>query len=154
MQMKVKDKGVLPITDERMTRFMITLEQGVELVWHAFEGMVGGEIYVKKIPSMSVVYLARALAPECKLDFVGIRPGEKLHEQMIGKEDAYYTFEYPEHYKILPTTNEWSTAPERIKDGVKVMEGFTYRSDNNTKWMTGDELMAWVNSNRDYIGII
>ena len=150
----IKDKGVLPITDERMTRFMITLDQGVELVWHAFDDMVGGEIYVKKIPSMSVVDLARALAPECKLEFVGIRPGEKLHEQMIGEEDAHYTFAYPEHYKILPVINEWSTSPERIKDGVKVAEGFTYRSDNNTEWMSADELMAWVNNNRDYIGKI
>lgn len=151
---EIKHKGVLPITDERMTRFMITLEQGVELVWHAFDDMVGGEIYVKKIPSMSVVNLARALAPECKLDYVGIRPGEKLHEQMIGAEDAHYTFEYLEHYKILPVINDWSTSPERIKDGVKVDDGFTYRSDNNTEWMTPDQLMAWVNSNREHIGKI
>ena len=150
----IKDTGVLPITDARMTRFMITLEQGVELVWHAFNDMVGGEIYVKKIPSMSVVDLARALAPDCKLNFVGIRPGEKLHEQMIGEEDAYHTFEYPEHYKILPAINEWSTSPERIKDGTKVAETFTYRSDNNQEWMTADELMVWVHSNRNYIGKI
>ena len=150
----IKDQGVLPITDERMTRFMITLDQGVELVWHAFEDMVGGEIYVKKIPSMSVVDLARALAPECELEFVGIRPGEKLHEQMIGEEDSHYTFEYPDHYKILPVINEWSTSPERIKDGAKVAEGFTYRSDNNTEWMSANELVAWVNSNRNYIGKI
>jgi UDP-N-acetylglucosamine 4,6-dehydratase/5-epimerase len=150
----IKDQGILPITDARMTRFMITLDQGVELVWHAFDDMVGGEIYVKKIPSMSVIDLARALAPECKLEFVGIRPGEKLHEQMIGEEDAHSTFEYTEHYKILPVINGWSTSPERIKDGVKVTESFTYRSDNNTKWMSADELMAWVNSNRDCIGRI
>lgn len=150
----IKDQGVLPITDKRMTRFMITLEQGVELVWHAFNDMVGGEIYVKKIPSMSIVDLARALAPECNLEFVGKRPGEKLHEQMIGEEDASYTFEYPEYYKILPVINEWSISPERIKNGVKVAEGFTYRSDNNAEWMTADELMAWVNSNRAYIGNI
>ena len=150
----IRYKGILPITDDRMTRFMITLEQGVKLVWHAFEDMVGGEIYVKKIPSMSVVNLARALAPECKLKIVGIRPGEKLHEQMIGAEDAYYTFEYPKHYKILPVINDWSTSPARIKDGVKVVDGFTYRSDNNTEWMTDDQLMAWVNSNREHIGRI
>ena len=148
----IKDKGVLPITDKRMTRFMITLEQGVELVWHAFDDMVGGEIYVKKIPSMSVVDLARALAPECKLEFVGIRPGEKLHEQMIGEEDANYTFEYSEHYKILPVINDWSTSLERIKDGVKVGEDFNYCSNNNAEWMSADELMGWVNSNRNYIG--
>ena len=150
----IKEQGILPITDERMTRFMITLEQGVELVWHAFEDMVGGEIYVKKIPSMSVVDLARALAPGCKLEFVGIRPGEKLHEQMIGEEDAHYTYEYPEHYKILPVINNWSTSPERIKDGVKVAQDFVYRSDNNPKWMTKEELITWVDTNRDYIGKI
>jgi len=150
----IKHKGVLPITDERMSRFMITLEQGVELVWHAFEDMVGGEIYVKKIPSMMVVDLARALAPECKLDVVGIRPGEKLHEQMIGEEDSHYTFEYEEHYKILPAINNWSTSAERIKNGVKVQEGFTYRSDNNKEWMTAQELMSWVNLNIENIGKI
>ena len=150
----IKDQGVLPITDARMTRFMITLEQGVELVWHAFSDMVGGEIYVKKIPSMSVVDLARALAPECELNFVGVRPGEKLHEQMISEEDAYYTFEYPEHYKILPVINNWSTTPERIKSGVKVADDFTYSSNNNKEWMSTEELIAWVNSNRNYIGKI
>jgi len=150
----IKHKGVLPITDERMSRFMITLEQGIELVWHAFEDMVGGEIYVKKIPSMMVVDLARALAPECKLDVVGIRPGEKLHEQMIGEEDSHYTFEYEEHYKILPAINNWSTSSERIKNGIKVQEGFTYRSDNNKEWMTAQELMSWVNLNIENIGKI
>ena len=148
----IKDKGVLPITDERMTRFMITLEQGVELVWHAFKDMVGGEIYVKKIPSMSVIDLARALAPSCKLNFVGIRPGEKLHEQMIGAEDSHYTFEYPEHYKILPVINDWASSPERIKDGLKVAEGFTYSSDKNNDWMSSDQLMMWINNNRRSIG--
>ncbi|MEE2999640.1 MAG: UDP-N-acetylglucosamine 4,6-dehydratase (inverting) [Pseudomonadota bacterium] len=148
----IKSKGVLPITDERMTRFMITLEQGVELVWHALEDMVGGEIYVKKIPSMSVVDLAKALAPGCKLEIVGIRPGEKLHEQMIGEEDAYYTYAYPNYYKILPAINDWSTSSERIKDGVKVAQDFTYRSDNNSEWMNKDVLINWVKSNRDHIG--
>jgi len=150
----VKDTGVLPITDERMSRFMITLEQGVDLVWHAFEDMIGGEIYVKKIPSMLMVDLARTLAPKCKLKIIGIRPGEKLHEQMIGEEDAFYTFEYPEHYKILPAINDWSTSPERIKDGVKVPEGFTYRSDSNKEWMSPQDLMAWVNTNINEIGKI
>jgi len=150
----IKSTGILPITDERMTRFMITLEQGVELVWQAFYDMVGGEIYVKKIPSMAVVDLARALAPDCKLEFVGIRPGEKLHEQMIGEEDAHYTYEYPKYYKVLPVINKWYSSPERIKDGIKVAEGFTYRSNNNNEWMTGGELMTWVNLNRDDIGKI
>jgi UDP-N-acetylglucosamine 4,6-dehydratase len=150
----IKDSGVIPITDERMTRFMITLEEGVGLVWHAFQDMVGGEIYVKKIPSMLMVDLARTLAPNCRLKTIGIRPGEKLHEQMIGEDDSYHTFEYREHFKILPAINDWSTSPERIKDGVKVPEGFSYRSDTNKEWMTPQELMAWVDTNIDEIGKI
>ncbi len=152
--LSIRDKGVLPITDDRMTRFMISLEQGVELVWHAFEDMIGGEIYVKKIPSMKVTDLARVVAPECKQEVVGIRPGEKLHEQMIGAEDAYYTYEYPEHFKILPTINEWGSSPERIKDGKKVSEGFVYSSDNNAEWMTDADLQVWIDSNREKIGSI
>lgn len=152
--MSIREKGVLPITDDRMTRFMISLEQGVELVWHAFEDMVGGEIYVKKIPSMKVTDLARVVAPECKQEVVGIRPGEKLHEQMIGAEDSYYTYEYPEHFKILPTINEWASSPERIKDGTKVPEGFVYASDNNAEWMSDAQLQAWIDTNREKIGSI
>ena len=152
--MSIKDRGVLPITDARMTRFMISLEQGVELVWHAFEDMVGGEIYVKKIPSMKVTDLARVVAPDCKQEVVGIRPGEKLHEQMIGAEDAYYTYEYPEHYKILPAINNWDKDTNRIKDGKRVPEGFVYASDNNTEWMTDAELKAWIEANREKIGAI
>ena len=152
--MSIRDKGVLPITDDRMTRFMISLEQGVELVWHAFEDMIGGEIYVKKIPSMKVTDLARVVAPECSQEIVGIRPGEKLHEQMISPEDAYYTYEYPEHFKILPTINDWASSPERIKDGKKVPEGFVYASDNNTEWMTEVDLQAWIDANREKIGAI
>jgi UDP-N-acetylglucosamine 4,6-dehydratase len=152
--LSIRERGELPVTDERMTRFMISLEQGVELVWHAFEDMVGGEIYVKKIPSMKVTDLARGVAPECKHKVVGIRPGEKLHEQMIGAEDSYYTFEYPEHFKILPSINNWSVSPERIKDGIKVPEGFVYASDNNTEWMSDTDLRAWVDVNRGKIGDI
>ena len=152
--MSIKNKGVLPITDDRMTRFMISLEQGVELVWHAFEDMVGGEIYVKKIPSMKVTDLAAVVAPEARQDVVGIRPGEKLHEQMIGAEDAYFTYEYPEHYKILPQINNWDKDASRIKDGKKVPEGFVYASDNNVQWMSNDELQAWINANRSKIGVI
>ncbi len=137
-----------------MTRFMISLEQGVELVWHAFQDMVGGEIYVKKIPSMKVVDLAKAVAPDAKLKFIGIRPGEKLHEQMIGAEDSYYTFEYPEHFKILPTINDWGISPERIKNGKKVPEGFVYSSDNNTEWMSDADLQEWIDDHREKIGSI
>tara|TARA_R110001583_G_scaffold185625_1_gene345859 strand:+ start:9639 stop:10637 length:999 start_codon:yes stop_codon:yes gene_type:complete len=152
--MSIKDKGVLPITDERMTRFMISLEEGVELVWHAFEDMTGGEIYVKKIPSMKVTDLATVVAPEAKQEVIGIRPGEKLHEQMISAEDAYYTYEYPEHFKILPVINNWSSDPARIKDGVKVAEDFVYASDNNSQWMSQEDLQGWIDANREKIGDI
>ena len=133
---------------------MISLEQGVELVWHAFDDMVGGEIYVKKIPSMKVTELAKAVAPEAKVEFVGIRPGEKLHEQMISPEDSFYTYEYPEHYKILPAIHNWDTTTERIKDGTKVPEGFEYSSDNNPEWMSVAELQAWIAANQYKIGNI
>lgn len=152
--LSIKDKGVLPITDERMTRFMISLEEGVELVWHAFEDMQGGEIYVKKIPSMKVTDVALATVPDAKHEIVGIRPGEKLHEQMISAEDALYTYEYPEHFKILPVINNWSSDPARIKDGKKVPENFVYASDNNKEWMSVSELQAWIDANREKIGSI
>ena len=150
--LSIKNNGILPITDERMTRFMITLEQGVELVWHAFNDMIGGEIYVKKIPSMKVTELARVIAPDCQLEFVGIRPGEKLHEQMIGAEDALYTYEYLENYKILPAINDWDKDLKRIKEGIKVPEGFVYASDNNARWMTHAELKAWIDASYEKIG--
>jgi UDP-N-acetylglucosamine 4,6-dehydratase len=152
--LSIGDKGVLPITDNRMTRFMITLEQGVELVWHAFEDMEGGEIYVKKIPSMKVSDIALASVPSAKHEIVGIRPGEKLHEQMIGTEDALYTFEYSEHFKILPAIHNWSSDPYRIKDGKRVAEDFTYCSDNNPEWMSIASLQAWIEQNREKVGKI
>ena len=152
--MDIKGQGVLPITDPRMTRFMISLEDGVKLVWHAFEDMVGGEVYVKKIPSMKVTDLARVIAPDAEQKIVGIRPGEKLHEQMISPEDAYYTYEYPEHFKILPVINGWGSDPARIKDGTKVAEDFVYASDSNPEWMSDADLQAWIDSNREKIGAI
>ena len=137
----------LPITDERMTRFMITLEQGVELVWTAFEDMAGGEIYVRKIPSMNIVDIASAVAPGKPTQVVGIRPGEKLHEQMIGPEDALTTYEYKDYFKILPTINTWDRGADLSKGGKPVPEGFTYTSDTNTEWMSIPELQSWVEKN-------
>ncbi len=150
--MTLAGKGVLPITDSRMTRFMITLEQGVDLVWHAFEDMVGGEIYVKKIPSMNILDIAKASVPNASHEIIGIRPGEKLHEQMIGSEDALYTYEYLKHFKILPAIHGWSEDPERIKDGKKVSSDFIYSSDNNQEWMTVDELKSWIKNNIQMVG--
>lgn len=152
--MSISDQGILPITDPRMTRFMISLEQGVELVWHAFEDMVGGEIYVKKIPSMKVTDIARVVAPQARHEIVGIRPGEKLHEQMIGVEDAPHTFEYDEHFKILPAINRWATDPKRIKDGRKVADNFSYTSDQNPDWMSETALADWIAAHREKIGAI
>lgn len=152
--MSIAKTGVLPITDDRMTRFMITLEQGVDLVWHAFEDMIGGEIYVKKIPSMKVTDVAKAVSPEAKHEIVGIRPGEKLHEQMIGEEDALYTYEYPEHYKILPAIHNWNEDVARISDGIKVPADFTYSSSNNKEWMTIEQLQLWIKQNHEKVGKI
>jgi UDP-N-acetylglucosamine 4,6-dehydratase len=152
--LSVRDSGVIPITDERMTRFMISLEQGVELVWKAFEDMVGGEIYVKKIPSMKVTDLARVVAPEAQQEIIGIRPGEKLHEQMIGVEDSLTTYEYSDYFKILPSINDWGVDSERIKEGERVAEGFVYGSDSNPEWMSDDDLLAWMDANQGKIGAI
>jgi len=149
--MSKAEDGVLPITDNRMTRFMISLEQGVELVWHAFDDMKGGEVYVKKIPSMKVTDVALAVDNKAKQEEIGIRPGEKLHEQMIGEEDAHYTYEYPGHFKILPSINGWSNDPERIGTGVKVSPSFRYCSDSNKEWMEISELQEWIKENRKKI---
>jgi UDP-N-acetylglucosamine 4,6-dehydratase len=149
---KLAGTGELPITDPRMTRFMITLEEGVKLVWKAFDDMLGGEIYVKKIPSMTIGDIAKAVAPDAKHNIIGIRPGEKLHEQMIGIEDAPHTFEYDSYYKILPAIHSWSTDPLRISGGKKVADDFIYTSNNNTQWMSVEELKNWIDDNRAKIG--
>jgi len=142
--LSLKDQDTLPITDERMTRFMITLDQGVDLVWHAFEDMVGGEIYVKKIPSMKITDIAQVISPDVKYQIIGIRPGEKLHEQMISSDESNSTYEYNDYYKILPQINEWAKDDLRIKKAKKVPEGFRYSSDNNSEWMTKPDLKKWI----------
>jgi UDP-N-acetylglucosamine 4,6-dehydratase (inverting) len=150
--LSIAKDGILPITDENMTRFMITLEEGVELVWHTFNDMKGGEIYVKKIPSMKVTDIARAVSNDAKQEIVGIRPGEKIHEQMIGLEDAIYTYEYPGYFKILPSINNWSKDPSRINGGIRVDPDFTYCSDNNKDWMDIESLQNWIERNHNKIG--
>lgn len=152
--MSLADKGELPITDENMTRFMISLEEGVKLVWRAFDDMHGGEIYVKKIPSMNIMDIARAVAPDAGHRIIGIRPGEKLHEQMIGSEDADHTYEYDGYFKILPAINDWSKDPKRIGNGKKVAPDFSYTSDKNPEWMTVEELQQWIGKYRSSIGKI
>ena len=150
--MSLVKSGELPITDVRMTRFMISLEEGVKLVWHAFNDSLGGEIYVKKIPSMNVVDIAKVIGPEVRQKIIGIRPGEKLHEQMIGLEDAQYTYEYSNYYKILPAINDWNKDKKRINGGKKVSKDFQYTSDKNIDWMTNNFLSEWIEKNKSKLG--
>ena len=134
------------VTDERMTRFMISLDDGVELVNHALQDMLGGEIYVKKISSMKVIDIAHIINPNAEIELIGIRPGEKLHEQMIGLEDAPFTYEYDNHFKILPSINNWYLDENRIKKGVKVALDFQYTSDSNPDWMQPEFLSNYLAS--------
>ena len=152
--LSIKDKGFLPITDTRMTRFMISLEECVKLVWQVFSDMKGGEIYVKKIPSMKVTDIAEVISPKSNFKIIGILPGEKLHEQMISAEDSYSTFEYDNYYKILPQINEWMLDKKRIKNGKKVLENFVYASNTNKEWMTKTTLKKWIDKYRSVIGKI
>ena len=130
----------LPITDERMTRFLITLQQGVNFVMSSMSLMRGGEIFVPKIPSMKMTDLAAALAPSLKTKMVGIRPGEKLHEVLITEEDAWTTWELPDRYVIEPAHVHWEAKRPSIPNATRVAEGFRYDSKNNAEWMSGDTL--------------
>jgi len=147
----LKDTGELPITDLKMTRFMISLKQAIDFVWLAFKEMQGGEIFVKKTPSIKVTDIAKTIAPKAKLRIIGIQPGEKLHEQMISKDETNNTYEYPDYYKILPQTIRLSKNKLVVKNGKKVSEGFIYSSDNNKDWMTRSDFKKWLNKNIDYI---
>lgn len=139
---KIRATGRLPITDERMTRFWITLNQGVQFVFDSFERMQGGEIFIPKIPSMSIMDLAKAIAPECELDIVGIRPGEKLHEVMITEDDARRTLEYDKYYVIQPEFPWWGN--ENANHGRELEDDFRYSSDRNEEWLAIDELKKLV----------
>ncbi|MFY0520177.1 UDP-N-acetylglucosamine 4,6-dehydratase (inverting) [Lysinibacillus sp. UGB7] len=139
---KIKDTGKLPITDERMTRFWITLDQGVQFVLDNLERMYGGEIFVPKIPSMKVTDLAKAIGPECEIEVIGIRPGEKLHEAMIMEDDARHTLEFDDYYVIQPEL-AWF-AKEQLNGGEALPDGFAYTSDNNTEWLTIEQLELLV----------
>lgn len=142
--LKEREKGVLPITDHRMTRFLIALEQGVNFVLDYLSRMVGGELFVPKIPSMKIIDLAKAIAPECQTKIVGIRPGEKLHEVMIPKDDARRTLEFENYYMIQP---DFRFFKQRFKndDGKPVAEDFEYNSATNTEWLSIKELREMIN---------
>ncbi len=139
--LKERDKGVLPVTDKDMTRFWITLPHGVDFVIGMLNQMIGGEIFVPKIPSMRILDLAQAIAPDCRIDYIGIRPGEKLHEVLISQDDARNTYDCGDHYTIAPDLDWWQNRKEVIgKLGKQVPAGFIYASDTNDCWCTREEL--------------
>ena len=147
---KKRKEGVLPITDPEMTRFNISLQGGVDMVMHAMEHAWGGEIFIPKIPSYRITDVATAVAPECEQIIVGIRPGEKIHEEMITASDSFYTYDLGKYYTILPTVPNF-----KIKDFVdsfsakKVAEGFNYDSGTNTEWETIDSLRSLIKEHVD-----
>ena len=143
----MRSTGELPITDFRMTRFLISLPEAVDTVISAFEEMTGSEVFVRKIPSIKIVDLAKAIGPKCRLKEIGMRPGEKLHEQLISSDEAPYTYEFNRHFKILSPINGWSLCKKRTKGGIKVNESFFYTSDNNPNWLKNAELNEWLRSN-------
>ena len=146
--MSKKESGVIPITDERMTRFNISLQGGVEMVLHALENAWGGELFVPKIPSYRILDVADAIAPNCKKVIVGIRPGEKIHEEMITYSDSFSTYDLGQYYVILPQITNWDL-PEFIKrfNAKKVKEGFHYTSENNSDWETVESLKKLIKKN-------
>lgn len=140
---KMKETGRLPVTDPRMTRFWITLDQGVQFVLDNLERMRGGEIFVPKIPSMNIMDLAKAICPECEIDIIGIRPGEKLHEAMIMEDDARHTREFDTYYVIQPEFPWWNQEANMGKD---LPEGFSYMSDTNQEWLSTGQLKKLIHS--------
>lgn len=133
-------KKELPVTDIRMTRFWITLEQGVELVFKALEESTGGETYISKIPSFHITDLAKAMLPDCHISEIGIREGEKLHEIMVTKDDCRTTYEYDKYYIIYPNFVWWNNIAKYTPGGKKVEEGFEYTSANNKEWLSIEDL--------------
>ena len=147
---KKKKEGVIPITDMQMTRFNISLQGGVDMVMHALFNAWGGELFVPKIPSYHIGDVAEAIAPECEHKVVGIRPGEKIHEEMISVSDAFYTYDLGKYYAILPTTPRWNI-DDFIKEfnAKKVPEGFSYNSGKNTEWETVESLRQLIQEHVD-----
>ena len=141
---EIKEQGTLPITDLRMTRFLITLSEAVKTVEYAFREMIGSEIFVKKIPSVKITDLAQIIGPDCKMEEVGMRPGEKLHEQLISSDESSHTYEFEDYFKILSPLNRWDSCSKRIKGGKKVNEGFVYTSDKNGSWLRNEDLKNWL----------
>ena len=142
---KRKTDGILPITVSSMTRFNISLQGGVDMVMHALESAWGGEVFVPKIPSYRIVDVAEAIGPECQKPVIGIRPGEKIHEEMITSSDSFFTYDLGKYYVILPQTPNWKTADFITHfNAKKVEEGFSYNSNNNEEWETVDGLRKLI----------
>lgn len=141
-----RSAGMLPITDPRMTRFWITLDQGAALVLNALRDMRGGEIWVPRIPSMRLVDLARVIGPDCKQTITGIRPGEKLHEVMIPLDDGRQTLQFPGHFIVRPSFPWWGSDWHLDKGGTACPDGFYYGSDNNPEWVTEQQLAHMIAS--------
>jgi UDP-N-acetylglucosamine 4,6-dehydratase len=145
-----KKDGNLPITSEKMTRFNISLQGGVDMVMHALEYAWGGELFVPKIPSYKILDVAEAIGPECKKIVVGIRPGEKIHEEMITPSDSYNTYDLGKYYTILPTVTPWDLEEFKSAHNAKqVPEGFSYNSGDNEKWETVDSLRELISEHVD-----
>ena len=142
---KQKSKGVLPITHPEMTRFNISLEQGVDMVVHALENAWGGEMFIPKIPSYKILDVADAICQNCKKEIVGIRPGEKLHEEMITSSDSFFTYDLGKYYTILPASPTWKLNDYiKTNNAIKVEKNFSYNSKNNTEWETIDSLKKLI----------
>ena len=137
-------ENIFPVTHFDMTRFLITLEEGVNLVFLAFKDMKGGELYVSKIPSVNIRDLPHAISKSPKIKYIGIRPGEKIHEKMISEDDAFFTYEYKTYFKILPNYIRKIELKKYIKNGKKVKTGFSYSSDNNKVWVTHKQLNVYI----------
>lgn len=145
-----KAKGTLPITHEGMTRFNITLEEGVEMVLHAIENAWGGELFVPKIPSYKILDVAKAVAPQCKTEIIGVRPGEKIHEEMITETDSLNTYDCGKYYVITPTVPAWKEADwVKTFSAKKVPAGFKYNSGTNTDWISPEELRNLIQKHVD-----
>jgi len=132
-----------------MTRFWITLEQGVDFVLKSLARMEGGEVFVPKLPSMNILDLAKALIPDCRIEVVGIRPGEKLHEVMVPEDDARHALEFSDHFEILPTTADWRSTMASSKGGTPCPDGFIYSSDRNHDWLSVAQLLEMVRPQAD-----
>jgi|TARA_B110000259_G_scaffold187836_1_gene243556 UDP-N-acetylglucosamine 4,6-dehydratase len=144
-----KNNKKIPVTSKEMTRFMVTLNQAVSLVEFSLKASIGGEIFIKKIPSINIMDIVKAIDPDLNIEVIGLRPGEKIHEQMITTDDSLNTYEYKDYYKIIPPTENKNLKNKLIKGGKIVKNNFSYISSTNKNWMTSDQVKNWIKENLD-----